>query len=288
MPRAITGPESSGCLVIWPSSTPGWSVANVRSTTIARSGSWGERARARARERGLLLGDRHCQDVSGRAAALGHQPRGLRGDVTADAVVERARHHPPVPEVERLGVDHAHVADPDELGGLLAIFGADVDVELLQLGNLLAVLVLEQVNRLAADQTHDVAVPASSVSRAGRSEPRRPSRLPARTAGSHRPRCARRAARSRRCGRRPRAWVRRRFPRHGRTRNRPGRRRPPARSRRSTRATPVRGPTRGRMDRGGQELCEQFRDRHATEGYSLTRSIAGCRLRTGVGPGCRG
>ncbi len=39
MPRAITGPEPSVCLVIGPSSTPGWSVAKVTSTAIATSGS---------------------------------------------------------------------------------------------------------------------------------------------------------------------------------------------------------------------------------------------------------
>jgi hypothetical protein len=38
VPRAITGPEPSSCFVVGPSSTPGWSVAWVTSTTTATSG----------------------------------------------------------------------------------------------------------------------------------------------------------------------------------------------------------------------------------------------------------
>ncbi len=38
-PRVSDGPEPSGCFVSSPSSTPGWSVANVTSTATARSGA---------------------------------------------------------------------------------------------------------------------------------------------------------------------------------------------------------------------------------------------------------
>ena len=52
-------------------------------------------------------------------------------------------------------VDHADVADPDELARLVAVLGADVDVQVLDLGDLLALVALEQVDRLAADHAED-------------------------------------------------------------------------------------------------------------------------------------
>ena len=44
------------------------------------------------------------------------------------------------------------------LARLVAVLGADVDVEVLELGDLLAVVVLEQMDRLAADHAGHVAV----------------------------------------------------------------------------------------------------------------------------------
>ena len=116
----------------------------------------GERTRARAGERRLLLGDGQRQHVARRATGRGHQPSGLSGDVAPDPVVQRARDDPVVTELRGLGVDHRHVADAHQLPGFVAVFCPDVDVEVLCLGHLLAVLVLQEVDRLAADHAGDL------------------------------------------------------------------------------------------------------------------------------------
>ena len=66
-------------------------------------------------------------------------------------------------EADRLGGDHDRVADPDQLGRLVAVGGADVDVEALQLDDLLALVGVEQVDRLAADDAGHEAVPAAHL-----------------------------------------------------------------------------------------------------------------------------
>ncbi len=53
----------------------------------------------------------------------------------------------------------ADVPDPHQLPRLVCVLGADVDVEILELRHLLAILVLEQVDRLATDDAGDGAVP---------------------------------------------------------------------------------------------------------------------------------
>ena len=56
----------------------------------------------------------------------------------------------------RLAGDHRDVADAHELARLVAVLGADVDVQVAQLGDLLALLLAQQVDRLAArDARHD-------------------------------------------------------------------------------------------------------------------------------------
>ncbi len=196
--------------MIGPSSTPGWSVAKVRSTTIATSGSW---ANALVREPANVVSSWATASAStspGRAALLRDQPGRLGGDVAADAVVERARDDAPVAKLDRARVDHRDVADPHQLARLVAVLGADVDVQVLELGRLLAVLVLEQVDRLAADHARAPGRCAWSARPAGRSARADPSRRPGRTADTRRRRCARRAGRSRRCDRRSRRSGRRR------------------------------------------------------------------------------
>ena len=69
---------------------------------------------------------------------------------------------PPVGQLDRLGVDHGDVADPHELARLLAVAGADVDVQLADLGDLLALLVAQQVDRLLADDAREPAPPRVS------------------------------------------------------------------------------------------------------------------------------
>ena len=96
MPRAITGPEPSACLVIRPSSTPGWSVAKVTSTTIATSGS-SANALVRAPANVVSSWTTASANTSpGAPPAARHQPGRLGGDVAADAVVERPRDEPVV------------------------------------------------------------------------------------------------------------------------------------------------------------------------------------------------
>ena len=105
--------------------------------------------RPRPAEGRLLLhgGDGH--DVAGRAAGLVDEPRGLVGDVAAEAVVHRARDGAIVGQLDGLALDDRHVADAHEPARLVAVLGADVDVQLLQARDLLAVVVLEQVDGLA-------------------------------------------------------------------------------------------------------------------------------------------
>ena len=62
---------------------------------------------------------------------------------------------PPVGKLHRLRVDHGDVADPHELARLLAVARADVDVQVADLGDLLALLVAQQVDRLLADDARD-------------------------------------------------------------------------------------------------------------------------------------
>ena len=71
------------------------------------------------------------------------------------------RDEPAVGKRERLGGEHRRVADADERLGLLPAGGADVDVHVLDLGGLLAVVLLEQVDRLLADHAADLALVAA-------------------------------------------------------------------------------------------------------------------------------
>src|ERR1700727_264916 len=147
VPRAITGPEPSGCLVIGPSSIPGWSVAKITSTTMARSGS---RAKALVRDPAKLTS-------SWGTAVGGHQAGGLGRDVAADPVVQRARHQLAVGQLHRGDVDHAGVADAHHLASLVPVLGANVDVKVLDLGRLVALVGLDEVDRLASDHARHVA-----------------------------------------------------------------------------------------------------------------------------------
>ena len=98
------------------------------------------------------------RDVAGRAAGLGDEPRGLERDERAEPVVHRARDDAVVAQLERLAGDDRDVADAHELARLVAVLGADVDVQVAQLGHLLALLLLEQVDRLAPGHAGDDAV----------------------------------------------------------------------------------------------------------------------------------
>ena len=77
--------------------------------------------------------------------------------LVAEAVVHRARHVAPARQLDRLPRDHRDVADPHQRTRLVAGRGADVDVQVLELRDLLAVVLLHQVNRLLADDARDRA-----------------------------------------------------------------------------------------------------------------------------------
>ncbi len=144
-----------------PGSTPGgrWrtSVDHDRDVGVVR-----ERARARAGEGDLLLDHREREHVAGRAAGLGDEPRGLQRDVAAPTRLSSER------ETTRLVAEARparasitrDVADADQLAGLVAVLGADVDVQVVQLGDLLALLVARAGGSASADRR-----PGSSPSR---------------------------------------------------------------------------------------------------------------------------
>ena len=141
VPRSMTGPEPKWCLPDLGLVDPR-RVGRVRDVDGDREpGPQAVRHRPRAVEPGLLLHGGDGDHVAGRAAGLGDEPRGLERDVAAEAIVHRARGDAAVRQLDRIAVDHGHVADPHERARLVAVLGADVDVQLLELGHLLAVVV---------------------------------------------------------------------------------------------------------------------------------------------------
>ena len=137
---------------------PGASVAWVTSTTIATSGS-----SAKAAVIAPCRPTSSCAAATAtkrpiRAAGLGDQPRGLERHPGAEAVVHRARRVAPVGQLDRLAGDDRDVADAHAAARVLAVAGADVDVQVLELRRLLALVGLEQVDRLLADDAGDAPV----------------------------------------------------------------------------------------------------------------------------------
>ena len=161
----------------------------MTSTTIATSGLEAVGGRARAGERDLLLHDAAGDDVARRAAGLGDQARRLERDERAEPVVHRARHDAFAEQLDRLAGDHRDVADPHQRARLVAARRADVDVQLAQLRDLLAVVLAQQVDRLAPDDARaasptcvdqldaladeDLRVPAADAERSAGSRRRR-------------------------------------------------------------------------------------------------------------------
>ena len=159
-PRPIAGPEPSGWLPISFSSTPGASVAWVTSTATARSGRT-SKAEVRAPNRPISsCTAATAAKLPASEAALMAAAQRLQGDVGAEPVVHRAGDQPLAGEAHRLGGDDDRVADPDQLSRLVAVGGADVDVEAFQLDDLLALVGVEQVDRLAPDNARHQAVPS--------------------------------------------------------------------------------------------------------------------------------
>ena len=160
-PRPIAGPEpkrvAADLLLVDPGRVGG--VGDVDGDRDV--GAELEGGGAGAEEADLLL---HGGDGGHRAAgpvALGAAAQALQRDVGAEAVVHRAGDEPLAGDRHRLGGDHHRVADPDQLRGLLAVGGADVDVHALQLDDLFALVGLEQVDRLApGDAGHEAVLAA--------------------------------------------------------------------------------------------------------------------------------
>ena len=162
-PRPIAGPEPSGWLPISFSSTPGASVAWVTSTAIAMSGRTSKAAvRAPKRPISSCTAATAAKEPAELAALVG-AAQALQRHVGAEAVVHRPGDEPVADDRQRLGGDHDRVADPDQLGRLVAVGGADVDVQALQLDHLLALVGLEQVDRLAADDAEHRPVLAAHL-----------------------------------------------------------------------------------------------------------------------------
>ena len=160
-PRLMTGPEPSGWLPISPSSIPG-GVGGVRDVHRHRE----RRAQvvgrgARAVQPDLLLHRGDSGDRAGELSALVAAACDLERDEGAEAVVHRPRGEAAAGERDGFGGDNCRVADPDQLQGRVLVGGADVDVEALELDDLLALLLAQQVDRLAADDAghHAVAGP---------------------------------------------------------------------------------------------------------------------------------
>ena len=131
--------------------------------------------RPAAVEPDLLLRGRHGGD--GRDARLFRiTPQRLEDDERADPVVDGARRDPAVRQVDHARVNDAGVTHAEPRLGFGAGSGADVDPQVLELHRLLAVLALDVVDRLAADDAEHLAVaPANRM------------RWPTRTCGSQPP-----------------------------------------------------------------------------------------------------
>ncbi len=145
--------------VSWPSSMPGCVVGvghvdRDRDVRLVAVGGC-----ACAIQTDLLLDDGHAQARHRERrrppppAARRARPRNSRRGCPASA-----RRRRPFGKLERLHVDHARVADPHALARLVARGGADVDVQALELGARLALILFELVDRLAADYAAHLTV----------------------------------------------------------------------------------------------------------------------------------
>ncbi len=101
-----------------------------------------------------------AENLAFEASALVDPAGRFEGDVGAEAVVHRLGDQTGSAYLERDAVDHDRVADADQLLGLFTAVDAEVDVHLLELDDLLALLGVEQVDRLAAGDTGHGAVVA--------------------------------------------------------------------------------------------------------------------------------
>ncbi len=138
-------------------SMPGASVAWVTSSTIAASGS---SEKALVREPPKVVSS--CVAATA-ASSHSEPPASATSRAASSATKEPMRlssareTSAPVEQLGGLGVDHGDVADTHVLARLLAVGRADVDVQLADLGDLLALLVAQQVDRLLADDAPDRA-----------------------------------------------------------------------------------------------------------------------------------
>ncbi len=137
---------------------PGASVAWQTSIATATSGRDAKALVPRAVQADLLLDRGDCGHAALELAALVHAAQRLERDVGTEAIVHRARDQAGAIERSWLCRDHDRVTDSHELERTVAIVGADVHVEVLQLDGLLARVGVEDVDRLAADDAEHGAV----------------------------------------------------------------------------------------------------------------------------------
>src|SRR4051794_30732908 len=104
-----------------------------------------ERGRQGALGADLLLGSGDRRHPALEAAALVHPAGRLERHIDAEPVVETAGGELAPFERERVGRDYGRVSDPDALERLVAVGGADVDVHVAELRDLLALLVAQQM-----------------------------------------------------------------------------------------------------------------------------------------------
>ena len=204
-PRSITGPGAervaAELLLVDAGGVGGvGDVDDDRQVGLDREGRG-----AGAEEADLLLDGGDRGEAALQRAALVAAAQRLEGDVGAEPVVHRARDQAVAGEAQRLGGDHDRVADPDQLGGLVAVGGADVDVQALQLDHLLARVGVEQVQRLAPDDAEHRAVPALDLDSLADQDLRVPAADRREPEEALLVDVADRRGRSRRCGRRRRA-----------------------------------------------------------------------------------
>src|SRR4051812_3590906 len=97
------------------------------------------------------------------ARPLRVSPNGLENDKGSDSVVDRARDEPTIGKLHRTRIDDSGVTDRDELLSFFLRLRAEIDPEIDELSGLLALLGLDEVDRLFADDAEDVALPADEA-----------------------------------------------------------------------------------------------------------------------------
>ena len=109
----------------------------------------------------LLLHRGHRVDL-GRRVEVRHPAQGFENDEGARAIVHAAPGDPPALQVLDVVIQHQWIAHRDKPLGFLAALRPDVDPELVDLRDLLALFLLLEVDGALADDPGDVGFPAAN------------------------------------------------------------------------------------------------------------------------------